>query len=238
MKTRIVFCRSNPIAPDPRVTKSARALSDAGFDVKLIGWQRSGESVNDDYVEGLRRQSLSIKAPYGRGLFNLWGLLRWQWGLLQWLYANRADFDIIHACDFDTVLPAQICKWLFGKRVVYDIFDFYADHLRATPNWIKSLIRAVDLKIINWVDALIIADDSRWEQIAGSNPLLSAVIYNTPVDQMQTTEVELAPEQPEVLRVVYVGLMQIERGLLDLISLLSNHPTWHLDLAGFGGDQE
>jgi len=238
MKARVVFCRSNPIAPDPRVTKAAHALSDAGYSVTLIGWSRSGILCSEDHVVDLPCQRLLIKAPFGKGLNNLWGLLRWQWGLLYWLYMHRADFDIIHACDFDTVLPALVCKRLFGKLVVYDIFDFYADHLRATPNWIKSIIRGVDLKVINWVDAVILADDSRWEQIAGAKPCLSAVIYNTPVDQIYAYDVEQISDQPDILRLVYVGLLQIERGLLDLLSLMRNHPTWHLDLAGFGGDQE
>ena len=51
---------------------------------------------------------------------------------------------MVHACDFDTILPALMCKWLWKIKVIYDIFDFYADHLRATPNLIKRMIRAVD----------------------------------------------------------------------------------------------
>jgi glycosyltransferase involved in cell wall biosynthesis len=35
-----------------------------------------------------------------------------------------------------------------------------------------------------------------------------------------------------------VGLLQVERGLIDMLELLSQHPNWYLDLAGFGGDEK
>jgi glycosyltransferase involved in cell wall biosynthesis len=168
---------------------------------------------------------------------NLPALLRWQWGLLRWLIHHRAWYDVIHACDFDTVLPSLFCKLLWGKRVVYDIFDFYADHLRATPAAIKKLIRWVDLRAIGRADAVILVDDSRREQIAGSTPRRLAVIYNSPEEIILP---ETAPENspPAGLRLAYIGLLQVERGLLEILQVLSGHPDWVLDLAGFGGDQE
>jgi glycosyltransferase involved in cell wall biosynthesis len=39
------------------------------------------------------------------------------------------------------------------------------------------------------------------------------------------------------LRIAYIGLLQIERGIFELIEVLRDHPNWHLDLAGFGGDE-
>ncbi len=238
MVTQVIVCRSNPIAPDPRVTKTASTLANAGYRVTLLGWDRTGEFLSEEQVNGLLCKRLSILAPFGKGLGNLWGLLRWQWSLLLWLWQHRSQFDIVHACDFDTVLPALICKWFLGKRVVYDIFDFYADHLRSTPKWIKNLIRGVDLKVIGMVDALILADELRWKQIAGAKPRASTVIYNTPLDQPHLTHMERIAEPPDTLHVVYVGLLQIERGLLDLLALMKNNPTWQLELAGFGGDQQ
>ena len=96
-------------------------------------------------------------------------LVRWQAGLTRWLMDHRREYDIIHACDFDTILPALWCRQ-WGKVVIYDIFDFYADHLRATPEWVKFLIRRLDLALIHQADAVILADDSRKEQIVGAAP--------------------------------------------------------------------
>ncbi len=181
---RIVICRSNPIDPDPRVEKIARALCSFGYSVSLLGWDRSGQLPSQAALDlqncAVPVTRLPIVAPFGHGLANLPNLLRWQIGLLRWLVHHRQEYDLVHACDFDTVLPALYCKKRWQKKIVYDIFDFYADHFRATPAIIKRFIHSADLVAINRVDALILADDSRWEQISGARPRHSAVIYNSP----------------------------------------------------------
>ncbi len=73
-------------------------------------------------------------------------------GIVAMAGETPAEYDVIHACDFDTILPAILIKSLYGKRLVYDIFDFYADHLRATPMIIKMIIRRVDLWAIGRAD--------------------------------------------------------------------------------------
>ncbi len=135
------------------------------------------------------------------------------------------------------MLPSLVCQRLYGKKIIYDIFDFYADHLRATPNWIKSAIRNVDLRAIDRAEAVILADESRWEQIRGSNPRLSAVIYNTPEEAEPKTTAESRMPSSDRLQIAYIGLLQVERGLLELLAVLGGHPEWGLHLAGFGGDE-
>jgi glycosyltransferase involved in cell wall biosynthesis len=137
------------------------------------------------------------------------------------------------------VLPALLIKTIWQKKLVYDIFDFYADMLRFTPQVIKKIIRSVDLQVINRVDAVILADDSRRHQISGSHSRLLEVIYNSPEDH-HALLIANSTRQPESgsLRIAYVGNLQIERGLLELIEVLGMHPEWRLDLAGFGGDEE
>jgi glycosyltransferase involved in cell wall biosynthesis len=238
MKQRIVFCRSNPIAPDPRVEKEAAALAEAGYPVSMVGWDRSKSLSTHEQVAGIKCYRLGIKADYGKGLANFPALLRWLWGLLFWLAGHRRDFDLIHACDFDTVLPALFCKGLWGKKVIYDIFDFYADHLRSTPGAIKKIIRGLDIQAINLADAVILADEARYQQIKPARPRRSTVIYNSPPDLLSTLERSSEPNYHAGLRLAYVGLLQKERGLLEMLEVLARHPDWSLDLAGFGGDMQ
>ena len=211
----IVITRSNSISPDPRVEKAAIALSREGYAVQVVGWDRSGSAP------GIRTESfgkltlIPVRANFGRGLKNLPALLGWQLSLLMWLITQRQTYTIVHACDFDTVLPGLIVKGLFGKTLVYDIFDFYSDHLRATPDWIKRVIRAVDLKVIAIVDAVILADESRIHQISGVSTFKVTVIYNTPTD----TPPQLRGRKGE-FRLAFVGLLQQERGLFELIEVV------------------
>jgi glycosyltransferase involved in cell wall biosynthesis len=217
------------------VEKEAVALSEAGHQVQAVAWDRSGELPPTEEKLGFQIQRIAIRASFGHGMGNLPALLRWQFALLLWLIRQRKTYDVLHACDFDTIIPAMICKLFFQKRVVYDIFDFYADHLRSTPAPVKALIRKLDLFVIGLANATILVDEARREQIKGAHPKQLHYIYNAP-EQTQTA----APKKQKEYQfhIVYVGLLQIERGLLELLDVLKKYPQWHLDLAGFGGDQE
>jgi len=240
MAARIVICRSNPVAPDPRVAKTARTLAGQGYSVQIVCWDRMGMLTEQDKLAGsdedILIHRLRILGEFGHGLGNLPGLLRWQWGLLHWLATHRHEYDLIHACDFDTVLPAWVCKLLWKKGLVYDIFDFYADHLRATPEVLKKMIRWIDLWMIGKADAVILADDSRREQIASARPKRLEIIYNSP-ESVASIAVEQKATDSSGLRLAYVGLLQEERGLFEILAVLEMHPAWELDLAGFGGDE-
>jgi glycosyltransferase involved in cell wall biosynthesis len=236
MQTRILFCRSNPLAPDPRVEKEARSLARAGYEVRALGWDRSGALPTSEVSEGVHITRLPIKAEFGKGIGNFPQLFRWQVHLLAWLFKHRNQYDIIHACDFDTILPAFLLKHLSRKKVVYDIFDFYADHLRSTPRRIKKIIRALDLWVIGKVDAVILVDEARRQQIAAAKTRRVEVIYNSPEDLHEVTQ-KLESKDAGSLSIAYIGLLQVERGLLELLQVMERHPTWFLELAGFGGDQ-
>lgn len=239
MSKRIIICRSNPVAPDPRVEKIARTLFDNGYNVSIVCWDRSAQLKKKDSYLKIPIHRIHIQALYGNGLANLPALLRWQWGLCKWLLQNHKSFDIIHACDFDTILPALICKLLWKKIVIYDIFDFYADHLRRTPDVIKKTIRYVDYKAIHHADGVIIVDDSRRKQIEGSRPKECISVYNSPEDVSQSiTKITGDEKEDKKFRIAYVGLLQVERGIFIVLNILRRHLDWTLDLAGFGGDEK
>lgn len=231
---RVLFLRSNPIDPDPRVEKEARALIRSGFSVKVIGWDRSGNLPVEETKQNVIIYRIPLKANYGQGLKNLPYLIQFQIALTRELMRRKSEYDVIHACDLDTVLPALWMKLIYKKRVVYDIFDFYADMLRRVPTWAKFIARMVELWAIGKADAVIIADDNRKNQIQGSHPKRLVIIYNTP---------EIVSESPlplpiPPLRIAYVGLLQKERGIMEMLQVLEKHPEWNLDLAGFGGDED
>lgn len=227
------------MAPDPRVEKVARALSRAGCKVEVLAWDRYGDLPAEEEMDGIRVRRLLIRSEFGRGLGNLPGLLRWQLALIWRLWRRRGDYDILHACDFDTVLPALLARLLWKKRVVYDVFDFYAEMLRSTPGPVKRIIRLVDLWVMGWVDAVILADEARRAQIAGARPRRLTVIYNTPED-LPVDALPKVPGRPRGsrLHLTFVGLLQRERGLLELLEVLRRRPDFSLDMAGFGGDAD
>jgi glycosyltransferase involved in cell wall biosynthesis len=233
---RAVILRSNPVAPDPRVEKLAKTLVKNDWRVMTLAWDRTGQMgkfEEDPSTGSLYR--LRLKARFGSGIKNLPALLIWQVYLLFSLLSHHRRYDVIHACDFDTVLPALLVGKLMGKPVVFDIFDLYADSVRATPKPILKIISQMETLAINRAAAVILADDSRKQQIAGSRPKKLIVVYNSPAEDVPTPSEHISGEG---FRLVYVGLLVRERGLAEVIEIVRRHPDWQFALAGFGGDEE
>jgi glycosyltransferase involved in cell wall biosynthesis len=233
MGKRVLFLRSNPIAPDPRVEKEASALSKANYQVRILGWDEKSSLPIREYrsfgiIERLRTPGRSSK-----GLGNLPQMLRFQMALLSYLWRNRKSYDIIHACDFDTILPALIIRFLLGKILIYDIFDFYADMVKYLPASFRKAIRFLEIMAINLADGVILADEARLKQIKGSHPKRLCFIYNSIPLAPDIT----LPKEPPPFRIAYVGILQRERGIFHLISLMEKHPEWELHIAGFGEDE-
>lgn len=234
---RVVICRSNPIAPDTRVEKEALTLSKAGYNVTLVGWDRESKFSYENLVQGINYFRLNIPVKDAEGINNLSSILRWQFGLFKWLVTHAKEYDLIHACDFDTILPALLSSKIFKKKIVYDIFDFYADMLRKTPKLIKKLIHRMDIWAINQADGVILADNSRNEQIAGSHPKRCIIIFNSPPDILVSRN-QQAISPAGRLKLSYIGLLQFERGIFDLMEVLARNIQWELELGGYGPEEE
>lgn len=233
----VAVLRSNPVAPDPRVEKMARTLVESGREVLIVGWDRSGQQKEEEEIPALGRITrLRLKAEYGSGLRNLHLLIIWQVFLIRWLYFHRREYEVVHACDFDTVIPALVSGKLLNKKVIFDIFDMYSDSVRNTPRWVLKVISWMERISINSADAVILADASRKQQISGSSPKRLEVIYNSPEMERVDESTEISSEGS--FRLGYVGLLVKERSLDQVINIVGRHPDWRLDLAGFGGDEK
>ncbi len=62
MSQRVMICRSNPLAPDPRVDKEARALAGSGYVVKAVGWDRTVELPCFERADAYDIHRLPIRA--------------------------------------------------------------------------------------------------------------------------------------------------------------------------------
>jgi glycosyltransferase involved in cell wall biosynthesis len=233
---RVCICRSNSVSPDPRVEKEARALAKAKHSVQVVGWDRDGKGSWSVFPEGWELNVLPVYAPYRRGLSNIPGFLKWQWVLFFWLLKNRKHFDVIHACNFDTMLAAFMAGKLTSKILVYDIFDFLADTVQRVPAALKKIIRFLDLKLISSSDAVILVDEIRKEQVSGVKIKRIAFVYNSPEDEYGQAIQKF--QNQGTLHITYVGQLEYRRGLDILIKLMEEHPGWSLDLAGVGRNED
>lgn len=232
---RVVFMRSNPVSPDPRVEKEADCLVKNNWNVHILAWDRDDKyKVKEQLLESEHSINITrfgIPAIFGGGFKkNLFPLLKFQIRLFQWLLRHKNTYDIIHACDFDTALVGTICGKLLRKKVIYDVFDSTTSPFNG-PESIAKIVENIDIRLMNSVDAVVICTEKRKEQIAKASPKKLEVIYNTPRYVNLNDGLYLNPEK---VKIVYVGILARERLINELVEVVKNTPSYELHIGGFG----
>jgi len=232
--------RSNPIYPDPRVEKELNTLLACGYELKVLAWERNaGKDIEKRDVVSIENGQVPLElfhkeALFGRGIINFWSLLLFQLFLLKKLILYRKEYDVVHACDFDTVIPAFVVSKVLRKKYVYDVFDYYVDAFRV-PAILKPVIECLDIQMINQADAVIVVNESRIEQIRKSVPKSLWVIHNSP-DRYPLASSGFVPmgSANKKLKFVYVGVLSTSRFLLEIADVISKFKDAELHIGGFG----
>lgn len=224
----IIFIRSNPCNPDVRVQKEINAILKLGGNITLLAWDRDN-SIDSTIKSDINITRFGIKAGYGMGLKSLLSLARFNLKVLIYLFKNRKFIDIIHSCDFDTIIPAFLIAKLFRKIIIYDIFDYYSDAYNV-PKALKPLIRRIDTSIINNVSSCIICTNERIEQIAPAKPKILEVIHNSP----PPLNIQSQKIKSDKITIAYIGTFCKERYIEELLDIVSKESGFELHIAGFG----
>ncbi len=242
MEKRVVLIRSNPVRPYPRLEKTANCLAKNGYDVTVLAWDRDEDyapreeelKLKDTTVKIVR---IGIKGQFSGGFKkNLKGLLGFQRFIYTWLKAHRAEYDIIHAYDFDTGYTALKCAKRFKKRFVYDIPDYYVDSHGMNGKPIGKVVKRLENSVINSADATVICTEERKKQIAGASPKKLVVVHNTPNTDIENLNRENLPH--ERLKLVYVGIFGRARFIDKIAETVSAREDCEFHIGGFGAGME
>ena len=237
---RICFIRSDKGYPDSRVEKEMYALSKE-HEVFLLGWNREmarGDVIHEKHsIHGKEFDYYLIPEPanYGGGMKRMLGPMKRFWKrAYRWLSENHDRYDAVHVVNFDTAKPSFKAAKEFGKKIIYDIFDYYADSYNA-PGIVKNTIRNLEKKYIGKADMTVICSDERKLQISGSDPKILTIVENTPEDFEIREDFKLADgavlDRPKV---VYAGMLVFDRFLKETAEVMMsrNDIEWHV--AGYG----
>lgn len=237
---KIAMLRSNDCEIDIRVQKEAISLVKAGHDVVLVGCDRKASYSYKDMcinIQGvdIKRVLLGVKFQSGQGFRkNAKAMIKYQIVLKQWLKNNIEDFDCIHACDFDTGIASVGIVKKHNKKLVYDIFDYYAD-AHKLPFLLSGIVKSRENNIVNAADMVIICTEQRKKQIAGTTPKKLVVIHNTP-DRlfMNNSEKYDEVERDKRIKIVFIGALLSKRFIIPMIDIIAASPKYSLYIGGSG----
>jgi glycosyltransferase involved in cell wall biosynthesis len=226
---KVLIVRSSP--KPARVVKEAISLTNAGYSVNILFWDRNTNKSRVEMNNDISINYFGLKAPYGTLKLIPYLFI---WWVYEFIFLLKSDADIIHVCCFDTLIPAIFTKTLRQKKIVYDIFDFYAESLsNHIPKQLLNFIATLEKFCIQFADVLIIVDKSRKAQISGAKVKKLEVIMNCP-----TVVSEYKLESKNIkFTIFYGGMISKTRGLNQLIDAIRNEKDINLVVAGSGEDE-
>lgn len=187
----------------------------------------------------IENYELQYQTEVGRGIKSIFQLLIYQFTTTIWLLKNRNKFDVIHAFDLDSGIPAVISSILTKKKLIYHVADFYIDSRQGIPSKLKNFVKQLEYFLISRADATIVCTEERKEQIKGSKPKKLYVVHNSPI-VLSREELLLNSEHKENgelnsgLTLGYVGGLTEPRFIKQVLNIVKNNQKLNLKIAGFG----
>jgi len=212
---------------EPRLDKEARALAEGGYDVHAILWDRDLAFPEEETQDGYQVRRVRLKARYNHPSL-AWKLPRW-WSRAYGLLRQMRP-DIVHAADYDSVPPALRARRAWGAKVVFDIWDFYADMMTArVPGFVRAALARREARAIRDAD-LVILPDMVGRQRMTVEPRRLIEIRNVPETRT------IISERFNRFTVFYAGNISRDRGLLDILRACEDTGSTFL-VAGQGPDE-
>jgi glycosyltransferase involved in cell wall biosynthesis len=216
-----------PISPDVRVEKEAKTLSDNGFQVTILAWNRSGKLAAHEKRDGfsIHRMGPSLPASFYRlprfGKFLVKAAVTVVFSIRVIGTALRANPEIIHAHDLDTLPIGAILKMVkpLGRvKLVYDSHEDYPAMLATdVGSWLGDFSRALERALLKTVDGVIASNHfiaARLSKYHSNVQIVTNAVDLEWFDECARHNFKLTETKPFV---TYEGLVLQGRGLLTLI---------------------
>lgn len=219
----VVLIKSDSIIYDSRVGKIVTSLSKR-YSTVVLGWNREGISQEIIDKHSVDLKLFSLKAAYGRFTLLFYLPFFWIWVFFKLITIKPA---IVHACDLDTMIPAYIYKKLFGKKLIFDVFDRYGMTYLHTSKILRSLADSLEEFLAQHSDVLIVTSQKFLTSFR-RKPQRCAIILNCPQDH----HIQKINQNPNLLTLVYTGNIDKYRGIERTVEAIKDLDGVQLVIAG------
>lgn len=241
-RTRVDVLFAFAYHPDVRVRRMTQTLADAGYRVRILGWDRGTtfpESEHDGDVE-VRRVRVSSRDD--RGWTQLLYLAR---AVLRFVpHIWRDPPDVLHAVDLPMLVAALFLAPFTRRRpmIVYDAFEIYSVmESHKYPAWLLRLIDVVERRAPRLADVVITPGHERQVYFAARG-IRSVVVANwidPPSGPIASDAARARMELPlDAVVVAYAGGLDPSRDLEPLVGHARRHPEHLVLIAGRGIQEE
>jgi glycosyltransferase involved in cell wall biosynthesis len=143
-------------------------------------------------------------------------------------------WDVVHAVDFDSFVPALLIAKLKRRPIVYDIADFYADTIGfpILPGLSRKIVAKIDRALMKSAAVIILPDEARIAQVGLDTTKQHVVIVNNSPGQGILKTIARERVETKAFTVFYGGGIGKGRGLLEMCLAIRDLPDVQLVVKG------
>jgi len=139
-----------------RVYNEAKSLTDHGYRVVILAWDRSASHPAEEVMDGIEIRRFRIRSREKVGPVIFLSMLRYMWAAFRWIMKN--DVAVIHCHNLDATFIGWLAGRLKGARVVFDFCepDYYtywdkrwASLFMLINEMEKALVRRCDCLLVH-----------------------------------------------------------------------------------------
>jgi len=223
--------------PDPRVRRVSSALSDAGYEVRILAWDRSGSLPSAERDGDVEIQRVGPVSRDGRGIAQLAALMRAVARYVPLIRTRRPG--TLHAVDLPMLVAALAIAPFVGRpTIVYDAFEIYSImESRKYPRPLIWLIAALERLLPRLADLTIVVGEGRQAYFARRG--IRSVVVGNWIDAPagapgRESARKLLDIEPGRLVILYAGGLDPSRDIDSLIRHAARAPQDLLLVAGRG----
>ncbi len=253
---RVIYLRDDDYPWDVRAEKICLALTAAGHDVHIVAHNKARGAERERLAEGTVHRMRRVRWLPPRidavTAFPAFFNPRWISHLRRVVRETRAEAIIVR--DLPLALTALWCGQRFGIPVLLDMAENYpamtqdtwdAGRQRAIDHLVRNprLVAAIERKVLPRMDAVLTVVEESAERVKqlGVSAERAFVVSNTPpAARAEARAVPRASGAAGRLDLVYLGLLEIPRGigeLIDAVALLhARGVSIHATIIGDGRD--
>ncbi len=234
-----VMLLSKTLCYDGRVQKEAGSLLRHGIKVKVFEWNRSGQKT--PLVKGIETKTFSLVAPIRHWKLNLILFpVFWAWCFF---YLLKDGFDVVHCHDLDTLLPGLLAAKLKRKKIVFDAHEHYPSMISSQSAFAGKMALFLEKLLLPKVDRVITVSEHRAEILRKEGAKSITIITNSavledfsfPAEKISGLKKEIAGNK---FLLVYIGSLNPNRSLEELVEALGGMKNVFLFIAGIGSLEE
>lgn len=180
---RVIMIVLNNVIHDSRVIKEASSLSRYQYRVEILGLKMALQDKKEFYIKGLKINLINIatKEILPKNSFG-WLIKYFEYFIKVNIKLLFLDYQIVHSHNLDALFPIYFLAKLLNKKIIYDSHELFTEMSGKSDNIINKMWRRIEHYLLQRVDAVVAANESRAnimfeEYGARSKPI---VIMNIP----------------------------------------------------------